>query len=244
MLSKKTCLILGATSDMAVATARLFASQGYDLILCGRDGSGLTTLNEELSRVTSVRTFQVDIVITAEFNAVVSSLEDSCYVIISFIGSLLNNSICLENEDDALNVMRVNYTHQVLVFNALIPLLKRNQGSMLVAVSSVAGDRGRQSNFIYGSAKAGMSEYLSGLRMYLFPLGIHVATIKPGFVRTKMTQGMKLPPVLTSNPETVAKAIHLAVRKKKNVVYVSGIWRYIMFVIKCIPEFVFKRLKL
>ena len=245
MLNKKTCLILGATSDMAVATARLFATLGYELILCGRDSSGLATLkNELISKGASVQIFHFDILNTAEFHSIITNLEDSCYVVVSFVGCLIDNVKCLEKSTDALNVMNINYTYQVLIFNALIPLLKRNQGSMLIAVSSVAGDRGRQSNFIYGSAKAGISEYLSGLRMFLFPYGIHVGTIKPGFVRTKMTKGMKLPPALTSNPETVAKAIHLAVRKKKNVVYVSGIWRYIMFVIKCIPEFVFKRLKL
>jgi decaprenylphospho-beta-D-erythro-pentofuranosid-2-ulose 2-reductase len=245
MLNKKTCLILGATSDMAVATARLFASSGYELVLFGRDISGLNTLkNELISKGVSIQISHFDILNTTDFHSIITNLEDSCYVVISFVGCLIDNVKCLEDDADALSVMNINYTYQVLMFNALIPLLKRNQGSMLIAVSSVAGDRGRQSNFVYGSAKAGISEYLSGLRMFLFPYGIHVGTIKPGFVRTKMTQGMNLPPALTSNPEAVAKAIFYAVKKKKNVVYVSWVWRHIMFIIKCIPEFAFKRLKL
>src|SRR5690606_2810480 len=111
-------------------------------------------------------------------------------------------------------------------------------------ISSVAGERGRQSNFIYGCAKAGFSAYLSGLRNKLFHSGVHVMTVKPGFIRTAMTEGMPLPPSLTASPEKIASDIFNAFRKKKNIIYSLWIWRYIMCIIRNIPEFLFKKLKL
>ena len=108
----------------------------------------------------------------------------------------------------------------------------------------VAGERGRQSNYLYGSAKAGFTAYLSGLRNRLFHHGLHVLSIQPGFVYTRMTEGLTLPPLLTATPEQVASAVSKAIDKKKNVVYVKWFWRWIMLIIKSIPEFLFKKLKL
>jgi short-subunit dehydrogenase len=121
--------------------------------------------------------------------------------------------------------------------------VKRGSGT-IVGISSVAGDRGRKSNYIYGSAKAGFTAYLSGLRNELFHSGVHVVSVLPGFVNTNMTAGLKLPPLITAQPEEVASAIYQAIRKKKNVVYVKWMWRYIMCIIKSIPEFIFKKMKL
>jgi len=114
----------------------------------------------------------------------------------------------------------------------------------IVGVSSVAGDRGRQSNYPYGSAKAGFTAYLSGLRQRLHAQGIGVLTVKPGFVRTRMTAHLDLPPLVTGEPEEVARALVRAQEKGRNVIYVRGIWRPIMALIRLIPEVVFKRLGL
>jgi short-subunit dehydrogenase len=108
----------------------------------------------------------------------------------------------------------------------------------------VAGERGRQSNYFYGSAKAGFTAYLSGLRNRLFTEKVHVLTVKPGFVYTKMTENLPLPKLLTAVPEDVAKVVYSGVMKKKNVVYVKWFWRWIMLIIKSIPEFMFKKMKL
>jgi NAD(P)-dependent dehydrogenase (short-subunit alcohol dehydrogenase family) len=114
-----------------------------------------------------------------------------------------------------------------------------------VGVSSVAGDRGRGSNYIYGAAKAGFTAFLSGLRNRLAPAGIRVVTVKPGFVRTRMTAGMKLPPLLTAEPQEVGNAIFAAAEKRgRDVIYVRPIWRVVMTVIGLIPERIFKRLRL
>ena len=111
-------------------------------------------------------------------------------------------------------------------------------------ISSVAGERGRATNYIYGAAKAGFTAYLSGLRNRLAKTGVHVVTVLPGFVATKMTEGMDLPLRLTAQPGEVADAIVRAVERKTDVVYVRPIWRLVMFVIRSIPEFIFKRMRI
>ena len=108
----------------------------------------------------------------------------------------------------------------------------------------MAGDRGRASNYIYGSAKAGLNAFLSGLRNRLYPYGVNVITVKPGYVRTKMTSGLKLPKALTTNPEKVSSIIYEGYKNKKDILYVLPIWKLIMILIKLIPESIFKRMKL
>ena len=115
---------------------------------------------------------------------------------------------------------------------------------MIVGISSVAGDRGRGSNYIYGSAKAGFTAYLAGLRNRLAGEGVHVLTVKPGFVATAMTEGLDLPAPLTAQPEELGAAVLRAVAKKRNVIYTRPVWRLIMGVIRAIPEPIFKKLSL
>jgi short-subunit dehydrogenase len=114
---------------------------------------------------------------------------------------------------------------------------------LIVGISSVAGDRAKQSNYVYGASKGALSLYLQGLRNRLFPAGVRVLTVKPGFVDTGMTYGMPGLPGLVS-PETAARAIFKAIEGRKDIVYVPGFWRWIMLVLKLIPERIFKRLKL
>jgi short-subunit dehydrogenase len=114
----------------------------------------------------------------------------------------------------------------------------------IIGISSVAGERGRMSNYLYGSAKAGFTAYLSGLRNRLFHTGVHVMSVQPGFVYTRMTESLTLPPLLTAKPEQVAADIYKAAAGGKNVIYTKWFWRYIMLIIKSIPEFMFKKLKL
>jgi short-subunit dehydrogenase len=118
--------------------------------------------------------------------------------------------------------------------------VQRGSGT-IVGVSSVAGDRGRASNYVYGSAKAGFTAFLSGLRNRLARQGVHVLTVKPGFVRTRMTRGMKLPGALTADPVLVGREIYAAAITRKDVVYVYPSWRLIMGIIKMVPEGIFKK---
>ncbi|WP_292010620.1 SDR family NAD(P)-dependent oxidoreductase [Chryseobacterium sp.] len=141
-------------------------------------------------------------------------------------------------------IIDINYSKLVPVMNYFAQKMENKRSGTIIGLSSVAGDRGRQSNFIYGSAKAAFTAYLSGLRNYLFDKKVHVLTIKPGFMATKMTEGLPLNPKLTATPKQAAKCIYKAYKKKKNVAYVLPVWGIIMMIIRNIPEFIFKKLKL
>lgn len=141
-------------------------------------------------------------------------------------------------------IIDINYAKLIPVINYFAKNFGNKRQGTIIGLSSVAGDRGRQSNFIYGSAKAAFTAYLSGLRNYLFDKKVHVLTVKPGFMATKMTEGLPLNPKLTASPKQAASCIYNAYKKQKNVAYVLPIWGVIMMVIRNIPEFIFKKLKL
>ena len=141
-------------------------------------------------------------------------------------------------------IIDINYAKLVPVLNFFAEKMERQRSGNMIVLSSVAGDRGRQSNFIYGSAKAGLTAYLSGLRNYLYDKKVHVMTVKPGFMDTKMTEGLPLNPKLTASRKQAAESIYKAYKSQKNVAYVLPIWSIIMLIIKNIPEFIFKKLKL
>lgn len=141
-------------------------------------------------------------------------------------------------------IIDINYSKLVPVMNFFAQKFESRRSGTIIGLSSVAGDRGRQSNFIYGSAKAAFTAYLSGLRNYLFDKKVHVMTVKPGFMATKMTEGLPLNPKLTATPIQAADAIFKAYKSRKNVAYVLPVWGVIMLIIRNIPEFIFKKLKL
>ena len=150
----------------------------------------------------------------------------------------------LYDDKNTEKIIDINYAKLVPVINYFAKKMESKRSGNIIALSSVAGDRGRQSNFIYGSAKAAFTAYLSGLRNYLFSKKVHVMTVKPGFMETKMTEGLPLNPKLTATPKQAAECIYKAYKKQKNIVYVLPIWRLIMLIIIHIPEFIFKKLKL
>jgi short-subunit dehydrogenase len=145
---------------------------------------------------------------------------------------------------EAVRVMRSNYEGPAATLAVLANRFEARGSGTLVGISSAVGERGRATNYTYGSAKAGFTAFLSGLRNRLAKKGVHVVTVLPGFVATRMTEGMDLPRKLLAQPEDVAEAIWTAVTRKRNVIYVSGIWFLIMLIIRNIPEPIFKRLKL
>ena len=141
-------------------------------------------------------------------------------------------------------MMRTNYLGPVSILGEAANRMEARGSGTIIGISSVAGERGRASNYIYGSSKAGLTAFLSGLRNRLARKGVHVITIKPGFVATRMTEGMKLPAALTAQPAEVAAAILRAAQRGKDVVYTRPIWRLILWVISLLPEPVFKRTRL
>lgn len=150
----------------------------------------------------------------------------------------------LLDERNTEQILRINFTSLIPLLTYFAQKMEENGGGTLIGLSSVAGERGRQSNFVYGSAKAGFTAYLSGLRNFYARKKVHVMTVKPGFMDTKMTEGLPLNPKLTATPEQAAAGIYSAYKRRKNVVYVLPTWRWIMLIIRNIPEFIFKKLKL
>ena len=151
---------------------------------------------------------------------------------------------CETNWQKSFNTMNVNYIGAVSILNIIANDYEQNKDGFIVGISSVAGDRGRKTNYIYGSSKAAFSAYLGGLRNRLDSSGVSVLTVKPGFVATKMTQDLDLPEKLTAQPNDVAEDIFNAQQKKRNILYTKAIWQLIMLIIKHIPEFIFKRLSI
>jgi len=241
-----TVLILGATSDIAVSLARKFASSGNTIQLAARNAARLQPLQLDISIRYSVpcTLHEFDATLPGTHAAFFSSLPARPDCTICVFGYLGDQSLGESDWEECHRILQVNYVGAVSILNIVANAYADSGNGTIVGISSVAGERGRRSNYLYGSAKAGFTAYLSGLRNRLCEKGVHVLTVKPGFVDTKMTENLPLPPLLTAKPDAVAAAIHSAVHRKKNVIYVKWFWRQIMFVIKCIPEPIFSKMKL
>lgn len=243
---RSTVLLLGARSDVARATARRFAAAGYAIQLAARDADRLAAekTDLELRYRVPVTLHEFDALAVEGHGDFVTGLPVLPDCVICAVG-LLGRQVADEADmASAITVMRSNYEGPASILGHFANAFAARRAGTIIGISSVAGDRGRATNYIYGSAKAGFTAYLSGLRNRLAGLGVHVATISPGFIATRMTAGMDLPEKLTASPEEVAEAILAAHEKRRNVVYVRPIWRLVMMVIRSIPEPVFKRLKI
>jgi len=241
-----TVLLLGASSDMAVAMAQKFASCGYDIQLAARDVSRVDPLRSDLAirhNITaSLHEFDAqDFGTHTAFFASLTAKPDITCCIFGYLG---NQQSAESDWEECARIIQVNYTGAVSILNIVANYYAAQGKGTIAGISSVAGERGRLSNYFYGSAKAGFTAYLSGLRNRLFHQHVHVLTVQPGFVYTRMTEGMPLPKLLTATPDKVAQDVYTAILKKKNVIYVKWFWRWIMAIIKSIPEFLFKKLKL
>ncbi len=242
----KTIMIIGAKSDIARAIAHEFASKGYNLQLLARKSDSLLKGVADLKiryRI-DVECFEFDVLDFKSHTVFVNSLPLLPDVVVSLVGSLGDQHQSQNEWDACESVLDTNFSGPVSILNVLANKLEERKRGTIVGVSSVAGDRGRQSNYLYGSAKAGFTAYLAGLRNRLNKSNVHVVTVKPGFVNTSMTADMDLPERLTAQAEQVADDVYQAVIKKKNTLYTLWFWRYIMLIIKSIPEFIFKKLSL
>ena len=239
-------LIIGAKSDIAKATAREYAKHGYDLYLAARNVSELEEFANDVTVRTqrAVKILELDILDYKSHQSFYDQLEEKPLGVISAIGYLGEQEKAQSDFEEAQQIMDANYTGVVSLFNIIADDFEKRKSGFMVGISSVAGDRGRKNNYIYGSAKAALTTYLSGLRNRLYDAQVHVLTVKPGFVATKMTEGMDLPEKLTAQPEEVAEDIYNAQQKNKNVLYTKWIWKWMMLIIKMIPEWMFKRMSI
>lgn len=245
-MTKPPILILGARSDIGKAVAHKFAALGHPIQLAVRNIDNLAAekADMELRYSVTVSLHEFDALATDTHEAFVANLPDLPRVAVCAVGLMGEQG---ENETDlaaASRVMRSNYEGPASILAALANHFERRGSGTLVGISSVAGERGRATNYVYGSAKAGFTAFLSGLRNRLAKQGVHVVTVLPGFVATQMTEGMDLPARLTAQPSEVAEAITRAVDRKKDVIFVRPIWHLIMAIIRNIPERIFKGMKI
>ena len=239
-------LIIGAKSDIAKACAREYAKNGYDLYLAGRNISELKDFVKDLEVRTAqkIELVELDILDTQSHTKFYHNLGEKPLGVISAVGLLGDQAKAQDDFNHTQDIINSNFTGIASILNIIANDFEQRKSGFIVGISSVAGDRGRKSNYIYGAAKAGFTAYLSGLRNRLVDSQVHVMTAKPGFVATQMTKDMDLPEKLTALPKAVAEHIFKAQQRNKNVIYSKWQWRYIMWIIKSIPEFVFKKLSL
>ena len=239
-------LIIGATSSIAQETARLLATEGASFFLTARNPERLQAVADDLGcrGAAFAHTTVMDAMdFERHEEGVETAFETLGGVDLAIIahGLLPDQNACQESHEEIRKTYEVN---TLSVFSLLTHIARRMeavQGGTILVISSVAGDRGRPSNYVYGSSKAALDAFLQGLRSRLDSLGVRVITVKPGFVDTPMTQHMKKG-FLWAEPEQIASGIVRAVRGSRDVVYLPWFWRWIMLVVRLIPERIFKKL--
>lgn len=241
-------LIIGATSAIAQEVAKLYAKSGSQLFLVARNKEKLDQVAQDLDvrGATAVTTHVCDLTDATRHNEILRVADKTLDGIdISLIahGTLPEQKDCESSIEQTLQEFQINLISVVSVLTLLGNYFEKQGKGCIAVISSVAGDRGRQSNYVYGAAKGGLTIFLQGLRNRLCKTGVCVLTIKPGFVITPMTKNFKKG-ILWVQPKQVAKSIVRAVRRRKNVVYVPWFWRWIMLIIRSIPENIFKRMSL
>lgn len=245
----KRVLIIGATSAIATACARLWAKDGAEFFLVGRNEEKLEQVSNDL-KVHGAAASTIHVLDATDIKAHPAMME-KCVTTLRQIdialiahGTLPDQKSCEKDVQLALSELANNATSVIALLTLLGNQLELQRHGALAVISSVAGDRGRPSNYLYGSAKAAVSTFCEGLRARLFKVGVSLTTIKPGFVDTPMTHGLNLPPLLTAQPEKIARSIVKAIKNKTNNLYTPIFWAPIMLIIKYLPNFIFKRINL
>jgi decaprenylphospho-beta-D-erythro-pentofuranosid-2-ulose 2-reductase len=244
-------LLCGATSAVGNALARRLAARGWNLFLAARNADALERVAADL-RIRGgghIVTRVCDVVdgdsLAAAFAEAVNAFADPLDGVIVCHGALLDERNRFLTATEIRQTIDVNFTSAAILLSLAAEYLTSHGQGFLVAISSVAGDRGRQSNYTYGAAKAGLTAYLSGLRNRLYRSGVTVITVKPGMIDTPMTRSLciRKGPLMTT-PERVAFDMEAAILRRRDVIYSPWYWRSVMAVIKAIPETIFKRMRL
>jgi short-subunit dehydrogenase len=241
-------MIVGATSAIAHETAKHFASDSAEFFLVGRNAEKLTAVQHDLDVRGAARAvlYTLDLNELTQHEAMIAAAYEALggldAVLIAH-GTLPDQKQVQASAEATLQEFTTNATSVISLLTLLAERFEQQRHGCLAVISSVAGDRGRSSNYVYGSAKGAVSLFTGGLRARLSKAGVAVVTIKPGFVDTPMTAHLKKNP-LYAKPETVGKRIYTAMLKGEAIVYVPWFWRCIMLVIRCIPEPIFKKLSL
>lgn len=241
-------LIVGATSAIAGETAKVYARDGARLFLTGRDAARLAAIKDDLlvRGAAQVETAELDVAQISSHgqvvDAAIAALGGLDLALIAH-GTLPDQTLCQQQVADTLDAIHVNFTATVALLTLLANYFEAQRQGCIAVITSVAGDRGRQSNYVYGAAKGGVERFLQGMRNRLFQSGVTVVTIKPGLVDTPMTAAMQKNP-LCASARRVGRSIHRAIQRRRDVVYTPWFWRPIMAVVRLLPEGIFKRLHL
>lgn len=245
-MKDKRCLIIGATSDIAKELISLFAQDGYNLDLVARRTDELERIKSDLEIRfgINVQKYYLDI---EDSSTIVKFLENYQYkpeIVIFAIGYLGNQKLAEVDSNEARTIIDVNYTNQIPILNFFANLFEKENAGTIIGISSIAGERGRKTNYIYGSAKAALTQYLSGLRQRLSNTQVNIITIKPGFIKTKMTSHLSVPKIFEGDAQNVARNIYKAYTKRKTNLITPPIYHFLNLVIKLLPEGIFKRLNI
>lgn len=240
-------VILGSNSEVAQAFVEKYLNNGAKI-----KNLYLFTSNEQNTKRFAQHIYvkylqestiiPLDITQEIDYKKLEKIDADLVFCATGFLGK--NTQEGLYDNDNTQKIIDINYAKLIPLLNFFAKKMEAKRNGTIIALSSVAGERGRQSNFIYGSAKAGFTAYLSGLRNYLFNKKVRIMTVKPGFMDTKMTTGLPLNPKLTATPQQAANYIYKGYKNKKDEIYVLPIWWLIMLIIRNVPEFIFKKMKL
>lgn len=236
-------VIIGASSTIAKAFVRIAASHGDDIILTGRHEMDLKNMSDDLTirYGISCKVYRMDINNILQYQGLMDLCENSEKMTHIFMaaGVLMDESHL--QMDDAKQILQTNFMSPALFLHQWIETFKSPMGGIIV-LGSVAGDKGRAKNAVYGASKGGLAIYLEGLRVRVFSKNIHVLLVKPGPIDTQMTFHMSEVPFLAP-PDACAAACWKAYEKKRRVIYYPSIWRYIMTLVKAMPFFIFRRIK-
>jgi len=241
-------LVVGATSAIATETARVYAAYGARLFLTGRDADRLEGVAADL-RVRGASTVETAVLDVTDRRRGAEVMDSAWAAFGGFDVALLAHGVlpdqarCQASAEEALAALDVNFASTVALLTPLANRFEAARAGCIAVITSVAGDRGRQSNYLYGAAKGGLDRFLEGLRNRLFRSGVAVVTLKPGFVDTPMTAGLRQGPLFVS-ARRAGRAVHRAIERRRDVAYIPWFWRPIMAMIRALPEPVFKRLRL
>jgi decaprenylphospho-beta-D-erythro-pentofuranosid-2-ulose 2-reductase len=241
-------LVFGAGSAIAFETLKLFAKDGASFYLCGRDIEGMKKLSDDLN-VRGAAEVHYSIFDALDDTSIRKAIDDALIkypdldgLFIAY-GTLPDQGKCEDDLGEMERAIAVNFTSAAAILTLMASHLEKQGHGSIVVISSVAGDRGRQSNYVYGSAKGALTVFLAGLRHRLSKAGVNVLTVKPGFVDTPMTSDYKKG-LLFVKPAVIASGIYDAVRKNKSTVYLPWFWWWIMLIIRNIPNIIFNKTKL
>ncbi|MDR1876309.1 MAG: SDR family NAD(P)-dependent oxidoreductase [Flavobacteriaceae bacterium] len=241
-------IVLGANSDISQAFIDKILSENKDkyrkiyLVTSNPDKTERLAKHIQVKHKQESEIIFFDVTKNSDYSVFDTVETDLLFCATGFLGE--NTEEGLYDDKNTEKIIEINYSKLVPLITLFARKFENRKEGTIIGLSSVAGLRGRQSNFIYGSSKAGFMVYLDGLRNYLFHKNVHVITVLPGFMDTEMTAGLQLPAPLTAAPQKAAEVIYKAYKKKRNKIYVIGIWRFIMLIVRNIPEVIFKKMKM